>query len=81
MRKICKIKFSQIKLKKNNLVSENKKQTQKKKEETEKKMKMTAMSEGSQLRRLIHFFQSFGRHLTVPYSQIWLTIENQVGGV
>jgi len=45
-------------------------------------MKMTTMTEGSQLKRLIHSFQSLHQvnHVTVPYSQISLFIENQVGG-
>jgi len=60
MRKICKINFSKIKLNKNKLVSarkiESKTKTLNKKRKKERKMKMTAMSDGSQLRRLIHSF-------------------------
>jgi len=60
MRKICKINFSKIKLNKNRLVSarkiESKTKTLNKKRKKERKMKMTAMSDGSQLRRLIHSF-------------------------
>ena len=49
-------------------------------------MKITALSEGSQLRRLIRELRRLSRspsvnHATVPYSQTSLFIENQGGDV
>ena len=40
---------------------------------------MAAMSEGSQLRKLISLRHQLN-HVTVPYFQIWLFIENQLQG-
>ena len=61
MREICKIKFSKVKLNKNKLVSARRilKKKQSRNRKKKRKMKMTAVSEDSQLRRLIHSFQSF----------------------
>ena len=57
MTKICKISFKKIKLSKSKLASALK--IKKKQKKIKKEMKMTSMSKGSQLKRLIHFFQSF----------------------